>query len=236
MYLRALSRKAAARPLLGLGLRPVSIGIRHMSTPSNQDPKSKAVAILNSLPGNSALTKTGILATSAAAAVYAVSNELYILNAETILLGTFTGVCYLIVKFLAPAYSDFAEKRIKHVSDILNSSRTKHVEAVKTRIESVSELSNVAQTTKTLFDVSKETLELEAKVFELKQKQDVIKEATAVLDSWVRYEASVRQMQQQQVADSVIGKVQSEVANPKFQERVLQQSVAEVEKLFANLK
>ncbi|AET40899.1 F1F0 ATP synthase subunit 4 Ecym_7043 [Eremothecium cymbalariae DBVPG len=212
------------------------IGARLLSTPAPEDPKVKASAILNALPGNSALSKTGILATSAAAALYAISNELYVIDAETILVGTFAGVCVLIAKLLAPLYKDFADNRIKHVSNILNSSRTKHVDAVKSRIDSVSELKNVTTTTKVLFDVSKETLELEAKAFELKQQVELAAEAKSVLDSWVRYEASVRQMQQQQLTESVIAKVKTELVNPKFQERVLQQSVADVEKLLANLK
>ncbi|AEY96733.1 FAEL251Cp [Eremothecium gossypii FDAG1] len=236
MAFRALTTKAAARPLLALGPRSVAMGARYMSTPAPQDPKSKAAAILDSLPGSTALSKTGILATSAAAAIYAISNELYVLNAETILLCTFTGFSFLIAKLVAPAYKEYADKRMQHVSGILNSSRNKHVAAVKERIESVSELKNVTETTKVLFEVSKETLELEAKAFELKQKVDLATEAKTVLDSWVRYEASVRQLQQKQIAESVIGKVQAELANPKFQDKVLQQSVADVEKLFASLK
>ena len=211
------------------------IGVRYMSTPAPEEPKAKATSIIDALPGNNALSKTGILATSTAAAVYAISNELYVVNDETILLGTFAGFAAIIAKFLAPAYKDFADARIKQVSDILNSSRTKHVDAVKQRIESVSELQNVSETTKVLFDVSKETVELEAKTFELKQQVDLATEAKSVLDSWVRYEASVRQLQQRQLAETVISKVQAELGNPKFQERVLQQSVADVEKLFAGL-
>lgn len=107
---------------------------------------------------------------------------------------------------------------------------------MKDRIESVSELQNVSETTKVLFDVSKETVELEAKAFELKQKVELAHEAKSVLDSWVRYEASLRQLQQKQIAEGIISKVESELTNPKFQDRVLQQSIAEVEQVLANIK
>ncbi|CUS24473.1 LAQU0S16e02498g1_1 [Lachancea quebecensis] len=236
MSLRALTMKASTRPLVMLGMRQTPIAARYMSTPAPQDPKEKASSILSALPGNSALSKTGILATSAAAAIYAISNELYVINDETILLATFSGFVAIAVKFLAPAYKDYADARVKQVSDVLNASRTKHVDAVKQRIDSVSELQSVSDTTKVLFDVSKETVELEAKAFELKQKVDLASEAKSVLDSWVRYEASVRQLQQQQLAETVIKKVTSELSNSKFQDKVLQQSVADVEKLFASLK
>lgn len=111
-----------------------------------------------------------------------------------------------------------------------------HVEAVKDRIDSVSQLQNVAETTKVLFDVSKETVELESEAFELKQKVELAHEAKAVLDSWVRYEASLRQLEQRQLAKSVISRVQSELGNPKFQEKVLQQSISEIEQLLSKLK
>lgn len=191
---------------------------------------------MDALPGHSALSKTGILATSAAAAIYAISNQLYVINDESILLVTFTAVAGLAAKFLAPAYKDYADNRIKEVSNILNSSRIRHVDAVKQRIASVSEFQSVSETTKVLFEVSKETVELEAKIFELKQQVELAAEAKSVLDSWVRYDASIRQLQQQQLAEAVISKIQSELTNQKFQEKVLLQSVADVEKLFGNLK
>jgi F-type H+-transporting ATPase subunit b len=161
---------------------------------------------------------------------------LYVINDESILLLTFLGFTGLVAKYLAPAYKDFADARMKKVSDVLNASRNKHVEAVKDRIDSVSQLQNVAETTKVLFDVSKETVELESEAFELKQKVELAHEAKAVLDSWVRYEASLRQLEQRQLAKSVISRVQSELGNPKFQEKVLQQSISEIEQLLSKLK
>ncbi|EHM99913.1 Atp4p [Saccharomyces cerevisiae x Saccharomyces kudriavzevii VIN7] len=207
------------------------------STPEKQaDPKVKANSLINAIPGNNILTKTGVLGTSAAAVIYAISNELYVVNDESILLLTFLGFTGLVAKYLAPAYKDFADTRMKKVSDVLNTSRNKHVEAVKDRIGSVSQLQNVTGTTKVLFDVSKETVELESEAFELRQKVDLTHEAKAVLDSWVRYEASLRQLEQRQLAKSVIAKVQSELGSPRFQERVLQQSITEIEQLLSKLK
>ncbi|KAH3678280.1 hypothetical protein WICMUC_001604 [Wickerhamomyces mucosus] len=195
--------------------------------------QKKATSIIDALPGNSPLTKTGILATGTAASIYAISNELYVINEESILLGTFLAFSAFVAKVVAPLYQDWADSRIKSVSEVLNASRIKHVEAVKDRIESVSELKDVVQTTKILFEVSKETVELEAQAFELKQKVDLAHEAKSVLDSWVRYEASVRQLQQEQLAASVIAKVEKELGNAKFQDKILQEAVADVERIFS---
>ena len=100
------------------------------------------------------------------------------------------------------------------------------------RIDSVNQLSEIVPTTKSLFAVSKETVELEAKAFELKQKVELAARAKEVLDSWVRYEASVRQREQSELAQTVISKVEKTLQDPKIQDQILKQAVADVEKLF----
>lgn len=224
LALRAAARRSIATP----------IAIRSLSTPV--EPKQKANSIIDALPGNSILSKTGILATSAAAAVYAVSSELYVVNDETILLFTFLGFVGLIAKVMAPMYGEFAKDRTAFVTKLLNEARAGHVASVKERIDQVSNLKDVVPTTKALFELSKETAALEAEAFELKQKVGVASEAKSVLDSWVRFEAQVRQLEQEQLSASVIAKVQSDLKDPKFQDKILSQAVSDVEKLFAKEK
>lgn len=202
-----------------------------MSTPV--EPKQKANSIIDALPGNNLISKTGILASSAAAAIYGVSNELLVLHDETILVITFATFTALAAKFVAPLYTEWADGEVKKVNDLLNDSRNKHVSAVKERIESVSQLKDVVSTTKQLFEVSRETAKLEADSFALKQQIAVAHEAKATLDSWVRFEQQQRAQEQEQLIKSVLDKVNKEIGNPKFQEKVLAESVAEVEKLFS---
>lgn len=57
-------------------------------------------------------------------------------------------------------------------------------------------------------------------------------EAKSVLDSWVRYEAQVKQRQQKELAESLIAKVKKELENPKTLQMILQQSVLDVESMF----
>ena len=226
--------------LRGVGIRPVvsnmsrnaPAAMRFMAT-GPVEPKEKANSIVDALPGNNYLSKTGILATSAAAAVYGISNELLIIHDETILVITFATFSALIAKFVAPLYTEWADGEVKKVNDLLNESRNKHVSAVKDRIESVSQLKDVVSTTKLLFAVSKETAQLEAESFDLKQRAAVAQAAKSTLDSWVRFEQKQRQLEQEQLIKSVVEKVNKELENPKFQDRVLAESVAEVEKLFA---
>lgn len=45
----------------------------------------------------------------------------------------------------------------------------------------------------------------------------------------MRYEGQVKQRQQKELAESVIGKVTKELENPRILQQILQQSVADVE-------
>lgn len=74
-----------------------------------------------------------------------------------------------------------------------------------------------------------ETAQLEAQAYELEQKTALAAEAKSVLDSWVRYEGQVKVRQQKELAESIIGKIQKELENPKTLQQILQQSVADVE-------
>ncbi|VEU21231.1 DEKNAAC102138 [Brettanomyces naardenensis] len=236
LALRAV-RPAIFRPAY-LSVRSISpIGLRFLATKAPEtpkaDPKTKAATLIDAIPGNNALTKTGTLATATAATVYALSEGLYVVNDETLLVVTFFSFVYLIIKTVAPMYGEMAKDRLASVTKLLNDARADHVQAVKDRINQVSSLKDVVSTTKALFEMSKETAALEAETFELKQKVDVAADAKSVLDSWVRYEAQVRQLQQQQLSSTVIKKVQQDLKDPKFQENLLAESISEVERLFA---
>lgn len=205
-------------------------------TPKKVDPKTKATSLIDALPGTSAVSKTGILGTAAAATVYAISEGLYVVNDESILCVTFAGFVYLACKVLAPGYGEYANARIAEVTKLLNDARASHVTAVKDRISEVSSLKDVVATTKALFELSKETAALEAEAFTLKQKTGVAADAKSVLDSWVRYEGQVRQQEQAQLATAVEANVQKQLDDVKFQDKVLAESVSEVERLFAKEK
>ena len=79
-----------------------------------------------------------------------------------------------------------------------------------------------------------ETAQLEAKAYELQQKTTVASRAKAVLDSWVRYEAQVKNRQQKELAETVINKIDKELENPRVLKQILDQSVAEIESKFVH--
>lgn len=64
----------------------------------------------------------------------------------------------------------------------------------------------------------------------MEQKTALSAESKAVLDSWVRYESQVKQRQQQELAQSIIAKIEKELDNPKVLDQILKQSVADVER------
>ncbi|KAI9848638.1 MAG: atp4 subunit B of the stator stalk of mitochondrial F1F0 ATP synthase [Thelocarpon superellum] len=229
---------ARARPALPIRTRPViSSTVPNTRAASNvpvEDPKKKAQSILDSLPGNSLISKTAILSAGAGLSIAAISNEIYVVNEESIVAFSLLSIFWAVATYGGPMYKEWAEGQIAKQKGILNAAREEHTEAVKQRIGSVKELGGVIDITKQLFEVSKETAQLEAKAFNLEQKTALAVEAKSVLESWVRYEGQVKQRQQQELAESIIGKIQKELENPKVLQQILQQSVADVEKIVAS--
>ncbi|KAK0392801.1 hypothetical protein NLU13_2296 [Sarocladium strictum] len=203
--------------------------VRNASNVPAEEPQKKAQSIIDALPGNSLISKSAILSSAAGLSAYAISNEYYVMNEETVIAFCLIAVWTGIIKYGGPMYSEWAQAQNDKIKNILNSARADHTEAVKTRIEDVKQMGGVVDITKTLFEVSKETAKLEAKAFELEQQTAIAAEAKSVLDSWVRYESQVKQRQQKELAASVIAKVQKELENPKVLQQILQQSVADVE-------
>ncbi|TGZ83010.1 ATP synthase subunit 4 mitochondrial precursor [Ascodesmis nigricans] len=225
------------------GLRPsvaalrtpaaVIFPVRHSSSVPQEDPKTKAQSLIDALPGNSLVSKTAILSATAGLSIAAISNELFVLNEEAVIAFCLVTIYTAIAKYGGPMYKEWADGQCQKIRDILSAAREDHVQAVKSRIESVGQMSEVVGYTKALFEVSKETAQLEAKAYELEQRAQFVSEAKAVLDSWVRYEGQVKQRQQKELAESLIAKVRKELENPKVLQQVLQQSVADVERIIA---
>ncbi|KAJ6786035.1 hypothetical protein PWT90_06569 [Aphanocladium album] len=235
-----LARSAAGaapylRPTVARRALPALAAARHASSnvPA-EEPKKKAQSILDSLPGNSLVSKTAILSSAAGLSIYALSSEYYVMNEETVIAVCLLSVWTGLIKYGGPAYKQWAESQNEKIKNILNSARADHTEAVKTRIEDVKQMSSVVDITKAMFEVSKETAKLEAQAYELEQKTALAAEAKAVLDSWARYEGQVKQRQQKELAQSIIAKVQKELENPKVLQQILQQSVADVEKIVSS--
>lgn len=80
-----------------------------------------------------------------------------------------------------------------------------------------------------LTECTQETAKLEAQAYELEQKTALAAEAKSVLDSWVRYEGQVKARQQRELAESIIGKIEKQLQDPKVLKQILDQSVADVE-------
>lgn len=234
-FVRNAARVPRLRPTIStrtLPALPICLSNqRPASTLTESDPKKKAQSILDSLPGNSLISKTAIVSSTAGVAIYALSNEFYVANEETVVAFCLLSIWAAVFKFGGPLYKDWADGQVNKIRNILNTARVSHTEAVKSRIENVKKLSGVVDITKTLFEISKETAQLEAKAYELEQKTAIAAEAKSVLDSWVRYEGQVKLRQQKEISETVISNVKKEIENPKVTQQILQQSITDFERI-----
>jgi len=213
----------------------VAQSIRGLSD-SKPPPAEKANAIIEALPGNSLVSKTGIVILGTGAVATAISQELYVATDETVLLIGTLAVFSFIVRALRAPYKEWAETNINRIKDILESTRTEHTKAVVDRIDSVKELKDVVEITKGLFAISKETAKLESEAFVLKQQVALAAELKAVLDSWARYEQQVKESEQAELSKTVVDKVLKALQDEKAQKDILLGAVTEIEQLVKNRK
>ena len=141
--------KAAFRPSIHVA------SLRHASNVPSEDPKSRAQSILDSLPGNSLVSKTAILSAGAGVSIWGISNEFLVLNEEAVVAFCLLSVFWAIGKYGGPMYTEWADGQIAKLKGILDTARQDHTSAVKSRIENVKQMGGVVDVTKQLFEVSK---------------------------------------------------------------------------------
>jgi F-type H+-transporting ATPase subunit b len=120
-----------------------------------EDPKKKAQSILDSIPGNSIISKAAVLSAGAGLSVAAISNEIYVVNEESIVMLCLLTIFWATAHYSGPMYKEWAEGQTAKIKGILNSAKEDHTAAVKARISNVQDLGGVIDITKTLFEVSK---------------------------------------------------------------------------------
>ena len=138
---------------------------RYASNLPTEDPKKKAQSILDALPGKSPASKVAILSAGAGLSVAAISNELYVVNEESIVALSLITIFWAVAHYGGPTYNEWAETQTNKIKNILNAAREDHTKAVQDRIENVKDLSGVVDVTKSLFEVSKVCSAVDTRAF-----------------------------------------------------------------------
>ncbi|KAJ3735109.1 ATP synthase [Lentinula guzmanii] len=227
------SLKAAARPRVAAAV-PNAFSSRSMST-SNPPPSERASEIINKLPSSpNLITKTGTALLGTGLAAAAISQELYVVNEETIVLVGSAMFLAFMAKAMREPYVNWAESQVQKIKGVLDAARAEHTQSVKDRIDSVGQMKDVVALTQSLFALSKETAQIESEVFVQRQKVAMASELKSVLDSWVRYEQQQKESEQAELTKAVIDKVLANLKEEKTQRDLLLSAVAEVEQMVKN--
>ncbi|KAH9930266.1 ATP synthase [Fomitopsis serialis] len=206
-----------------------------MASSSNTPPAEKASELINKMPSSPGLvTKTGSVVLGTGLIATAISQELYVVNEETVIAVGFFVLLTFIAKSIREPYRDWAEGHIQRIKGILDSSRAEHTQAVKDRITSVEQMKDVVSVTESLFALSKETAKLEAEAFVQQQKVALASEVKAVLDSWVRFEQQEKENEQAELTKTVIANVLKSLNDEKVQKEILTSAIVEIDQLVKN--
>ena len=87
--------------------------MRLASTSTPPPPAEKANALINALPGNSLVGKTGIIVTTTAVAAAGISSELFVLNEEVVILGSFVVFLGYVSSLIREPYREWADGQIE---------------------------------------------------------------------------------------------------------------------------
>ncbi|KAJ3367168.1 atp4 subunit B of the stator stalk of mitochondrial F1F0 ATP synthase [Kappamyces sp. JEL0680] len=208
-----------------------SIPLTQNYSTERKAPDVVATSLLSAFPGDSLAAKSSNVLLTASVAAFLVSKEIYLVDGEFFEMLCIFGAYYVWFsggKDMAAAY--FADKQ-KTIKGVLEQARVNHKAVVQERIDHIGKLSETVNTTEALYEISKDMAKLEAEAFELKQQLAFTQDVKSTLDSWVRQEAALREAEQVKLASQVIEAVKAKLADPKLQTSVLNQSIADLEKL-----
>lgn len=76
------------------------------------DPKSKASSLIDALPGNSVVSKTGWVTLGTALTGAAISNEVFVLNDEAVIFAGFVTFVTLLGSYIRQPYTEWADNHI----------------------------------------------------------------------------------------------------------------------------
>ncbi|KAG6909813.1 hypothetical protein DXG01_015306 [Tephrocybe rancida] len=222
------SLRAAARPRAVASLP--TYAVRAMASSSAPPPSERASEIIEKLPSSPGLlTKAGSAILGTGLAATAISQELYVVNEESILLIASIIFFTYLGKIVREPYRNWAEANVARIKKVLDGARAEHTQAVQQRIDSVGQMKDVVALTQGLFAISKETAQLEGETFVQQQKVAVAAEVKSVLDSWVRYEQQQKESEQADLAKTVVAKVLASIKDEKTQRDIINAAVVEIE-------
>lgn len=106
---RAAVRSAGAAPSSSAALRLAAAS----TSSSAQDPKSRAASIIDALPGSGPIQKTSYITLGTGLTAAAISSELFVINEEVIVLGSFAILATVIASAVRTPYADWADSQIE---------------------------------------------------------------------------------------------------------------------------
>ncbi|KAI9482456.1 atp4 subunit B of the stator stalk of mitochondrial F1F0 ATP synthase [Coemansia sp. RSA 1085] len=231
MALRLTSKSFSALAQRGLAMQMTPVGMAAIRTyqTGRVPPADKANRIIDAFPGKSLVAKTGYFASATGLTALLIAKEIYVLNEETILLVAFGSILAVLYKVIKEPYNSWAQSSLQAIEQVLTKARGDHATAVASQIEAQSQLKDIVSYTRSMFGMSKEIATMNAQAFELQQKVALNTEIKSVLDSWVRYESSVRESEQKALASQVMANVHRQLQNPKTQDEIVAQCLRDIQ-------
>ena len=183
------------------------------------------------VPGNSLLTKTGVVATGTGLAAVAISKELLLLHPETIVLGAFAGMVVLLHKQLSPVVANELDTRAEDIRKTLAAAGEARKSALLGEIETTKSTAEIVDVTKEVFALTKEITTMQAEIRQRELKRAIGAQFKSKLDYIAQLEAQKRALEQAKIVEHLRARVLEAIQDPKFQTELLKKCVTDLENL-----
>jgi len=219
--------RQAARPV---GVRAFTHSAVRLA-PSTVEPKTQANALINAIPGNSMLTKTGVVALGAGLFAVGISKELILIHPETIIVGCFGGIVYLLSQQLAPVIKGELESYIDNIRKAVNENREKEIASFHDEIQKLKDVELAVPLTKELFSMHKEIVLMNKTLAEYNVRKNTINSIKSKMDAIAALEAQQRASEQGELLGLLRSRVMTAIKDPKFQENYLKKCISDIESM-----
>ena len=221
-----------AAPPRALANREETAGFFPLARPvRGRVPVAKANSLLDLVPGNSLLTKTGVVATGVGLTAVAISKEFLLLHPETIVLGAFAGMVVFLHQQVTPIVANELDTRADEIRKHLNAAGDARKANLLNEIEATKGNTETVGITKEIFAISKDITVLQAQIRERELRRAIGTQIKFKLDYIAQLEAQKRQLEQQKVLEALRARVAEAIQDPKFQNELLKKVVVDLESL-----
>eukprot|EP00999_Lentomonas_sp_LEN2_P000369 NODE_1370_length_887_cov_17.352632_g1324_i0.p1 GENE.NODE_1370_length_887_cov_17.352632_g1324_i0~~NODE_1370_length_887_cov_17.352632_g1324_i0.p1 ORF type:complete len:236 (-),score=54.45 NODE_1370_length_887_cov_17.352632_g1324_i0:68-775(-) len=197
------------------------------------DAEKKAEEVMQKVPSNSILKTTGVIAAGAGLSAFAVSKEILILHAETLVVVNFMAMTYFLYTQLREPVANYIDSEIDEVRNNLEASRIEKIKETEELASRISEMSVYEQYCNDVVGITTETIKNQAVLFDYNRQVKYQKAFQQKLEQVRVLEQRFRSEEQKALLQHLRSSTAEAAKDPKFQQKYFETCVDQLKEIAA---